>query len=115
MLLDHRVPPSRCNVTTGALEASLESQESFGRPRSHTVTVRFGAEPPQSQHWAYGRDSTTLIVAGGQHKVQAFVHMLGRSPRLTMEVARPRPAPPTVFTFDLDGIPVVVGQLESAC
>lgn len=103
----------RCHE--GALEASLESQQSFGRPRSHTVTVRFGAEPPQRQRWVYGHDGTTLIVAGGQHKVPAFVHMLGRSPRLTIEVARPRPAPPAIFVFDLDGIPVVVGQLESAC
>jgi hypothetical protein len=99
----------------GALEASLESPRSFGPPRAHTVTVLFGAEPPQTQRWAYGRDSTTLVVDGGQHKVQAFVHMLGRSPRLTIDVARPRPAPPSVFAFDLDGIPVVVGQLESAC
>ena len=102
----------RCH--DGVLEASLDSQQSFGRPRSHTVTVLFGAEPPQSQHWGYGRDSTTLIVGGGQHKVRAFVHMLGRSPRLTIELARPRPAPSSVFVFDLDGIPVVVGQPESA-
>ncbi len=99
----------------GVLEASLDGQQSLGRGRSHTVIVRLGAGPPQRQRWLLGHDSTTLVVAGDQRDVRAFVRALGTSSRLTLEVVRSRPSPPFVFLFDLDGIPVVVSQLESAC
>ncbi len=99
----------------GVLEALLEGQQSLGRGHSHAVIVRLGAGPPQRERWLLGHDSTTLVFAGDQRDVRAFVRTLGGSSRLALEVVRPRPAPPSIFVFDLDGIPVVVTQLESAC
>ena len=114
------VPTSRPASLTlrcrkGTLDASLETQQSVARVAARAVTVRFGPQTPQPQTWARGRDHTTLMVPGDQAHVRAFLDELGSHGRLTIEVARSPTLPPSAFTFNLEGIPVVVAELESAC